>query len=66
MIEYTDDSEMPWGKFKGKKLKDIAEKYPWYFPFIVKKFAWGTMRPMGEESKALRLYIFRNNLDKSP
>jgi uncharacterized protein (DUF3820 family) len=53
---------MPWGKFKGRKLKDIPK---WYFPFIVKKFHWGTMKPMGEESKALARYIFQNDLHKS-
>jgi len=63
MITYTEESEMPWGKFKGKKLKDIP---PWYFRYIVDKFKWGVMKPMGEESQALSLYIFRNNLHKKP
>lgn len=62
-LEYDDKSLMPWGKFKGKKLKDVP---PWYFSFIVKKFHWGSTVPFGEESKALRLYIFRKDLHKSP
>ena len=59
MIEYNDESIMPWGMHKGKKLKDVPRSY---WPIIVDKFKWGTMKPMGRESVALRDYVFRNNL----
>jgi len=45
---------MPWGKHRGKMLKEIPDSY---FQYIYKKFNWGTMKPMGEESKAVRDYI---------
>ncbi len=51
MITYTDESIMPWGANKGKHLSEIPD---WYFKYIYKKFNWGTMLPMGEESIALR------------
>lgn len=53
-IEYTDNSLMPWGKHRNKKMGDIK---PSYFKFIYDKFKWGTMKPMGEESLAVRRYI---------
>ncbi|KKL13977.1 hypothetical protein LCGC14_2520370 [marine sediment metagenome] len=54
MLHYTDESIMPWGANKGKHLLEIPD---WYFKYIYKKFNWGTMLPMGEESLALRDYI---------
>jgi len=62
MLEYNDESIMPWGIHKGKKLKDIPRSY-WIY--IVKKFKWGTMKPMGLESKAVCDYIFQNGLHVS-
>lgn len=54
LLEYTDDSKMPFGKYRDTKLKDVPK---WYFKFIYDKFKWGTMKPMSEESLAVRRYI---------
>ena len=62
MIEYTDDSLMPWGEHKGKRMGDIK---PAYFKFIYGKFKWGTMKPMGAEGEAIRNYITDKGFHKS-
>ena len=54
MIEYTDDSKMPWGKHRNVRMGDIS---PGYFKYIYNKFKWGTMKPMGAEGEAVRKYL---------
>ena len=61
MKEYTDDSLMPWGKHKGKKMVDVPR---WYLKFIFKEM-WGSTKPMGEESNAVQRYILDNGIHKS-
>ena len=62
MIEYTDNSKMPWGSHKGTRMGDVPRPY---LKYICKKFKWGVMRPMGEESAAVCDYIFKNGIHKS-
>ena len=59
MKEYTDDSLMPWGRHRDKKLKDVPISY---LKFIHDKFKWGIVKPMGEEGEAIRDYIYKNKL----
>ena len=62
MIEYTDDSLMPWGKHKGKRMGDLTREY---FKYIHNKFNWGWARPRGEESAAVCRYIYEKGYHKS-
>lgn len=53
---------MPYGKHRNKRMGDVK---PSYFKFIFDKFKWGTMKPMGEESKAVCRYLMDRGYHKS-
>jgi len=57
----THDDEMPFGKHKGTKMKDVPRAY---LRYIFKKFGWGTMKPMGADGTAVHDYIWSNKINQ--
>lgn len=43
-LQYTDNSQMPWGKYQGKRLIDIPADY---FIFLSGQKGWDKTSPMG-------------------